>query len=250
MIKISIITITHNSERTILQTLQSVHQQTYPNLEHIIIDGSSTDSTLQIIEQYKDSIAYCISEPDKGIYDALNKGIAAATGDVIGILNSDDMFASREAVAHIAQAFEQNDIEVLYGDLEYCKIIPNTPKQIIRQWKSNPFRKKDLRYGWMPPHPTLYCRKEIFAQNGTYNDTYTIAGDYDFMLRLFQLPSLKSFYLPEVLVTMRTGGISNRNLKNIIRKMQEDWRAIRANHLPCYLTLFCKNIRKVTQFFH
>ncbi len=245
---VSIITITYNSAQTLEQTLLSVEKQTYPQIEHIIIDGGSTDGTLTLVEAHRSRISKVVSEPDKGIYDALNKGIRLATGDVVGLLNSDDLLASNHAIEDIVHAFEQSDVDVVYGDLDYYDITASG-EQLSRHWRSNTFRSRDLRYGWMPPHPTLYCRRDVFEEHGVYNDTYRISGDYDFILRVFCVPTLKSIYLPKVLVKMRVGGVSNRNMRNILQKMREDYCILRAHHLPACFTLFCKNIRKIRQFF-
>ncbi len=244
---VSIITITYNSEKTLEQTLLSVTAQTYPQIEHIIVDGASTDGTQQIIERYKSKIATYISEPDSGIYEAINKGIALAKGDVIGILNSDDVFAEPDTIAHIVKAFETQPADVVYGDLEYCNMERQAHKQLVRYWKSNVFKRADLKYGWMPPHPTLYCKREVFDKYGLYNIKFRISGDYDFMMRIFNQATLRTAYIPKVLVKMRIGGISNRNLQSIIQKMCEDYQVMRNNGLSLF-TLVCKNIRKITQW--
>ena len=244
--KISIITITYNSGRTIERTLQSVQSQTYGDIEHIIVDGASTDKTLEICLRYagqKPNVHF-VSEPDEGIYNALNKGIRMATGDLIGFLHSDDVFASPDSVARIAQAFAETEAQVVYGDLQYCR-----DGKIIRRWRSNPFRPGSLKYGWMPPHPTVYVRREVYEQVGPYDEWFRISADYDMMLRIFSA-GYTSYYLPEVLVVMETGGASNKDTKARLSKTQEDFIALRKNHIGAgYLTVACKQLRKIRQFF-
>ena len=243
--KISIITITYNSAKTVQHALDSVQSQTYTDIEHIIVDGASTDGTKQLIEAYakQHSNVRWISEKDKGIYDALNKGIKLATGDIIGFLHSDDVFYSPDSIGQIAAAFEDEQVDVVYGDLQYCK----GPK-VVRRWKSNDFNPHALKYGWMPPHPTMYVRKEVYQQVGEYDEWFRISADYDMMLRIFTA-GYKSKYIPEVLVSMETGGASNKNAKARLSKTQEDYIVLKKNHVGAgYLTVACKQLRKLRQF--
>ena len=243
--KISIITITYNSANSLPRTLESVQSQTYPDIEHVIVDGASKDETPKIIESYaaKHKNVRWISEKDKGIYNALNKGIAMATGDVIGFLHSDDVLFSPQSIEQIAAAFEDPDIDVVYGDLQYCR-----EGKIVRRWKSNAFHPYSLKYGWMPPHPTVYVRKEVYAQVGEYDEWFRISADYDMMLRIFG-GKYKSCYLPHVLVNMEMGGTSNRNAKARLSKTQEDYIVLKKNHVGAgYLTVACKQLRKLRQF--
>lgn len=243
--KISIITITYNSAKTLPRALESVRQQNYADIEHIIVDGASTDGTREMIEAYaaKHKNVRWVSEPDNGIYDALNKGIRMATGDAIGFLHSDDVFYSKDSIAHIAEAFESTQAEVVYGDLQYCH-----GERVVRRWKSNAFHSRALKYGWMPPHPTVYVRREVYQQVGPYDDWFRISADFDMMLRIFSA-GYKSHYIPEVLVSMETGGASNRNTKARLSKTQEDYIALKKNHVGAgYLTVACKQLRKIRQF--
>ena len=243
--KISIITITFNSAKTIQRALDSVQSQTYKDIEHIIVDGASTDGTKELIETYAKAHKNVrwISEKDKGIYDALNKGIRLATGDIIGFLHSDDVFYSPDSIGQIAAAFEDEQVDVVYGDLQYCK----GPK-VVRRWKSNDFNPCALKYGWMPPHPTVYVRREVYQQVGEYDEWFRISADYDMMLRIFTA-GYKSKYIPEVLVSMESGGASNKNTKARLSKTQEDYIVLKKNHVGAgYLTVACKQLRKLRQF--
>jgi len=243
--KISIITITYNSSKTLRRALDSVQNQTYKDIEHVIVDGASKDGTRAIIEDY--AVAHknvkWVSEKDNGIYNAINKGIQMATGDVIGFLHSDDVLYSAESISHIAAAFESSQAEVIYGDLQYCR-----GSKVIRRWHSNAFSPTSLKFGWMPPHPTVYVRKEVYAQVGEYDEWFHISADYDMMLRIFGA-GYKTYYLQEVLVSMETGGASNRNTRARLSKTQEDYIALKKNHIGAgYLTVACKQLRKVRQF--
>ena len=243
--KISIITITYNSAKTVQRALASVQEQTYPDIEHVIVDGASTDGTKEIIEAYaaKHKNVRWVSEKDNGIYDALNKGIGMASGDVIGFLHSDDKLYSPDSIGQIAAAFASSKADVVYGDLQYCN-----GDRVIRRWKSNAFNPRALKYGWMPPHPTVYVRREVYQQVGPYDEWFRISADYDMMLRIFSA-HYHTCYIPEVLVSMETGGASNRNTKARLSKTQEDYIALKKNHVGAgYLTVACKQLRKVRQF--
>lgn len=212
-----------------------------------MIDGASTDGSLQVIEKYRDRIGVLVSEPDRGIYDALNKGVARATGDVVGFLHADDLFADQNVLAKVAAAFEDPAVEAVYGDLTY--VSKADTNNVIRYWKSGEFTRSALIQGWMPPHPTFYVRRSIYEQHGHFDTSFRIAADYDCMLRFLGKAGIRVRYIPEVLVNMRVGGASNRSLKNIIRKSKEDLRALRNNGLGGLSTLLFKNLRKVPQFF-
>ena len=244
--KISIITITYNSAKTLPRALESVRSQTYGDIEHIIVDGASTDGTVDLIKAYahnKPQTVRWISEPDGGIYDALNKGIRMATGDVVGFLHSDDVLYSPDSIGQIAAAFESFGADVVYGDLEYRK-----GEKVVRRWRSNAFRRSDLRYGWMPPHPTLYVRREVYSQVGPYDDWFRISADYDMVLRIFTA-GYKTHYIPQVLVAMETGGASNKDAKARLSKTQEDYFVLKKNHVGAgLLTVACKQLRKIRQF--
>lgn len=243
--KISIITITHNSAKTIQRALESVQSQTYQDIEHVIVDGASKDGTRELIEAYakKHTNVRWISEPDKGIYNALNKGIHLATGDVIGFVHSDDILYAPDSISHIAEAFAQQDIQVVYGDLQYVR-----EGKVTRRWRSNDFNPASLKYGWMCPHPTMYVRREVYQQVGDYDEWFSISADYDMILRIFK-SGFKSKYLPEVLVSMEVGGASNKNTCARLSKTQEDFVALRKNHVGAGIfTVACKQLRKVKQF--
>ena len=243
--KISIITITYNSAQTLQRALDSVQSQTYKDIEHVIIDGASTDGTRELIEAYakQHKNVKWVSEKDNGIYDAINKGIRLATGDVIGFLHSDDMFYSVDSIGQIVAAFEQNQADVVYGDLQYMR-----GNKVVRRWKSNAFNPRALKYGWMPPHPTVYVRREVYQQVGEYDSWFRISADYDMILRIFTA-GYKTHYIPEVLVCMETGGASNKNTKARLSKTMEDYIVLKKNHVGAgYLTVACKQLRKVKQF--
>lgn len=243
--KISIITITFNSTKTIQRALESVQSQTYKDIEHIVVDGASKDGTKERIEAYAKAHPNVrwVSEPDEGIYNAINKGISMATGDVIGFLHSDDVFYSPDSIGKIATAFADDHIDVVYGDLQYCH-----EGKVVRRWKSNAFHPRALKYGWMPPHPTVYVRREVYEQVGKYDEWFRISADYDMMLRIFT-GGYTSHYIPEVLVSMETGGASNKNTRARLSKTQEDYIVLKKNHVGAgYLTVAFKQLRKVKQF--
>lgn len=243
--KFSLITATYNSYPAIRDCLSSIAQQSL-QAEHLIIDGGSKDQTLETIKS-SPSVSKWISEPDRGIYDALNKGIALAGGDIIGLLHSDDLLASDTILERIAQTFEKTGADVLYGDLVYVN--KQDTSKIIRYWKSQPFKPSLLNSGWMPAHPTVFAKREVYEKHGLFDLSFRIAADYDMMLRIFKDSSLNVVYLPEVITRMRVGGASNKSLRNIIRKSKEDYRAMKKNGLsfPAW-TLVCKNLSKLPQF--
>jgi len=220
-----------------------VLNQTIKPLEHIIIDGKSKDGTLQKLQNFPD--LKIISEPDKGIYDALNKGIRLAQGEIIGFLHSDDFYADKYVLESIQKAFEQNDCDAVYGNLQYVSA-DNTNK-IIRKWNAGQYHRKKIKRGWMPPHPTLFIKKSVYEKYGNFDLSYSIASDYELMMRFLWKNNISLSYIPRVLVNMRTGGKSNR-LGNIYLKMKEDYRAIRTHHIGGICVLMAKNLRKITQF--
>lgn len=246
-LKISVITATKNSADTLAECLASVKKQSYVPHEHIVIDGASTDGTLGEFEKYHDQLDLVVSEPDQGIYHALNKGLERASGDIIGFLNSDDLYADAHVLSCVAAAFADPEVEAVYGDLLYVKRW--NPNQVIRYWHSRPFTGALLHQGWMPPHPTLYLRREVFDRIGPFNQTYRIAADYDLILRLLSQPQGKVVYLPRIMVHMRLGGISNRSLRSILCKSWEDYRALRENRVGGLVALIRKNLSKLPQFF-
>lgn len=247
--KISVITATYNSAATVAECLESIAWQDWSEVEHIVIDGGSTDGTLGVLDRHGDRISQKISEPDDGIYDALNKGIALATGDVIGFLHADDVLADSGVLSRIARGFEDEDIGGVYGDLQYVR--NDDSGAVLRHWEAGSFSASRLRWGWMPPHPALYVRREWYERLGTFDTGYRIAADYLCMLKLFSHPEFKSAYIPEVLVRMRVGGASNRSIKNIVRKSSEDLRALRETGVGAFGgfgALAWKNLSKLNQF--
>ena len=245
--KLSLITVTYNCAGTLEDTIKSVKEQNCEDLEYIIIDGASTDGSVDIIKKHKDVVSFWSSTEDEGIYDAMNKGIKQATGDYIGFLHSDDMFYSDNTLNEISTALEVHSPDVLYGDLQYVNAIQTD--KIIRLWKSQNYYPGLLKKGWMPPHPTLYIKKEVMKKTGFFNTSYKIAADYDYILRLFSKNVESFYYHPSVIIKMRIGGASNKSLKNIIRKSEEDLRALRTNNVGGLLTLIRKNLSKIPQFF-
>ncbi len=244
--KISIITATYNSKINISSCLQSAANQTYKFIEHIFIDGASTDKTLDIIKTYPTVTNY-ISEPDNGIYDALNKGINIANGDIIGFLHSDDQFYSTNIINDIVKLFQTSNADGVYGNLVFV----NREDKITRAWHSSPFYYKNIKYGWAPPHPTLFLKKEVYQKHGLFDTSFKIAGDYDFMLRVMLDKEIKLTYLPKVITKMRIGGASTGNFKQLITKSKEDIRALRKNgfHFP-QAVLVAKNLRKLPQLYN
>lgn len=245
--KVSIITIAWNSAETIEATIQSVLAQKYPDIEYIIIDGASTDDTMKIVKKYEKDIAKVVSEPDKGIYDAMNKGVQHATGELVGILNSDDFYADENVVTDIVNRLLESHADGIYADLVY--VDRDNPDKVIRYWKAKEYHKGDFLKGWMPPHPTFFVRKCKYDAWGTYSLELRSAADYELMLRFIHKNGLKLSYLPRVITRMRVGGESNVSLKNRIRANKEDRMAWTMNGLkPAPFTLIRKPLSKVGQF--
>jgi len=245
-LKISVITAVYNNRDTIAQALDSALAQTHTDVELVVIDGGSTDGTLQVLQGYADRLAVLVSEPDRGIYDALNKGIAHASGEVVGFLHSDDLFADAAVLSTIAAAFADPETDAAYGDLLY--VSKDDPGKVVRTWRSDAFSAARLARGWMPPHPTFYVRRAVYEQLGGYDTSYRIAADYDCVLRLLGKGGVRAAYIPEVLVKMRVGGASNRSLRNILQKSREDYRALRVNGVGGMAALAWKNLSKLPQF--
>jgi len=248
MLKVSIITVCYNSAETIEGTIQSVISQNYSNMEYIIVDGKSTDATLSIIEKYKDKITRVISEKDNGIYDALNKALAQVTGDVVAILHADDFYTSNEIIAQVASVFEKEQVDCVYGDLQYVDRL-NTAL-VKRNWISRNYKKENFLKGWMPPHPAFFAKRKCYTDYGFFNTTLKSAADYELMLRFLYKHNSSVAYLPQVLVKMRVGGKSNVSLANRIKANREDKRAWIINDLkPGALTFIRKPLSKLGQFF-
>lgn len=226
--KISIITATYNSGATLRDTLESVNKQTYANIENIIVDGGSKDNTLELVEKYGKRVSKVISEPDKGIYDAMNKGIKAATGDIIGILNSDDFFAADNVIEKIAGVFEENKVlDGVYTNLYYVK--QDNPDVIVRHWKSQQFKNNSFFNGWHPPHPTLYLNREVYEKYGVFNLDFSLAADFELMLRFFEKYKINTQYLDFTTIRMRLGGATSKNFSNIKKQNIECIRAFKSN---------------------
>ena len=245
--KISIITSVYNNKETIAETIASVSSQTYKDIEYIVVDAASTDGTVEVIKEHNDKITTFVSAPDRGIYDGLDRGIALATGDVIGFLHADDLFEDEYVVSKIAEAFETYDVDSIYGDLIYVK--KDDVSKIIRYWKSGVYKRIKLEYGWMPPHPTFYVKREVYESYGTYDTKFKISADYDAVLRFFGRENITTHYIPEVLVKMRVGGDSNKSLHNVLLKVKEDFLAIKNNRVCHMQSLLFKSLSKVPQFF-
>jgi glycosyltransferase involved in cell wall biosynthesis len=246
--KVSIITVCYNSGQTIAQTLKSVASQTYPDIEYIVIDGRSKDNTLEVIKEHGSRVAILVSEKDRGIYDAMNKAIALATGDVIGFINADDFYASDNAVAIAVKALQQSGADSCYGDL--CYVEQNDTNKIVRYWKSNPFEGGLFEKGWCPPHPTFFVKRSVYLAHGGFNLQYSIAADVELMARFLVTHKITSCYVPQVLIEMRMGGTTNRNLYNIIIQNREIRRALRSLGLkfswPTFL--YFKVASRLTQY--
>jgi glycosyltransferase involved in cell wall biosynthesis len=244
--KVSIITATYNSGKTIEDTLRSVASQSYGNIEHIIIDGNSSDNTLELVSNFK-HVSKILSEKDVGIYDAMNKGLKLATGDIIAILNSDDFYTSDDVISNVVKALENAEFDGTYGDLDY--VHEDDTSKVFRKWKSGEYDSNSFYNGWMPPHPTLFVKRHVYNKCGLFNINLKSAADYEFILRAFMKNEFKFKYLPQVMVHMRIGGMSNASLKNRIKANNEDRLAWKINDLkPHFYTLYLKPLRKIFQF--
>lgn len=245
--KISIITVVFNGAATIRQCIESVLGQDYPFVEYIVIDGNSTDGTQEVVKSYESRVQKFVSEPDSGIYDAMNKGIAAASGDVIGILNADDFYAYQSVLSDVAQIMSANDYQGCYGDLQY---VDSADESLVkRQWVSGSYKPGAFLNGWMPPHPTFFVRKDVYDKHGKFSLNLGSAADYELMLRLIHKAGIKIAYIPKVLVKMRIGGVSNSTLKNRLAANRNDLKAWKTNNLtPKFYTLWLKPLRKIFQF--
>lgn len=244
--KISIVTVVYRAERTIAEALESVAGQSWPEVEHVVVDGASPDRTLDVIRAHEGDNMVIVSEPDEGIYDALNKGYGLTTGDVVGIVHADDVLANDKVLERVAAEFSDPDVDAVYGDLNY--VAKDTPGRIIRHWRAGEFSRARLRAGWMPPHPTMFLRRRVFEAHGLFDTSFRIAADYDQILRYFGTAGIRAAYVPEVLVNMRVGGESNRSIPAILRKSREDYRALRKNRIGGVGTLLGKNLSKIPQF--
>lgn len=245
--KFSILTAVWNRAATLPDALQSLDTQTYDNYEHVVQDGGSSDGTLELLNARNDSRMRLVSETDRGIYDALNRATERATGDVVGLLHSDDFFAHAEVLTRVARVFEETGADAVYGDLEY--VSARDSSKVMRHWVSGPYSPEKLKRGWMPPHPSLFIKRDVITRWGAYDDSFRISADYDSILRYFSQGRISAAYLPEVLTKMRLGGASNGSVRRILKKSTEDYKAIRRNQVGGAPTLIMKNARKVPQLF-
>jgi glycosyltransferase len=245
--RISIITSVYNNKNQISEAIESVLNQSYQNIEYIIIDGASTDGTIEIVKSYDNKISKFITESDEGIYDGLNKGIHLATGDVIGFLHSDDFYLYDEVIEEVVKVFNEKNCDGVYGDLIY--VDEKDTNKIVRYWESGEFKYKNLKKGWMPPHPAFFIKREIYEKYGVFDANFKISADYNFILKILSKQKFKACYLSQVLYVMRIGGTSNKNLRNIWQKTKEDLKALRENKVGNIFTLILKNISKIPQLF-
>ncbi len=246
--RITVVTAVFNGAPFIGDCLASVRSQTYPGVEHIVIDGGSMDGTIGIVRSEGTHVAKFLSEPDRGIYDALNKGIGLATGDVIGFLHADDAYASQNVLQQVVDVMSSRSVDSCYGDLVY--VSKQDRNRVIRYWRCGQYYDGLMIKGWMPPHPTFFVRREIYGRHGLFDTSFSISADYELMLRFLENHRITTAYLPEVLVRMRMGGKSNRSIGNMIRKTREDLRAWETNGLRRkWYTIPLKNVLKLPQFF-
>lgn len=246
--KVSVITVTFNSVETIEDCVRSVLDQKYKDIEYIIVDGGSTDGTIAVLDRYRDQLALVISEPDEGIYDAMNKGVAAATGDVVGTLNSDDLYTDSAVIGDIVRTMQQENVDSCYGDLVYVK--RDNINRITRRWEAGDFERQRFLKGWMPPHPTFFLLRKHFLEFGAFNLSFKTSADYELMLRMLYRHGISAAYVNRVVVKMRTGGQSNVSLKNRLMANREDRLAWRVNGIkPPLFTTLRKPLSKLGQFF-
>ena len=247
--KISVITVVYNAVDSVEDTIKSVIAQDYEDIEHIVIDGGSVDGTMDVVNRYREKLAVVISEADNGIYDAMNKGIDLATGDVIGNLNADDWYADNSVLSHVADAFSENeDLDAVYGDIVY--VTKNKPHSIVRYWKSRPYREGLFEKGWMPAHPTFFVRREIYSRYGKFDLDLQIQSDFELTMRFMAVYKIKTRYLPGVMVKMRMGGVTNNRISNVIKGNLEAYAACRKNGLvvtPFFMVR--KVLSRLPQFF-
>ncbi|MFC1664404.1 glycosyltransferase family 2 protein [Pseudomonadota bacterium] len=249
MTKITIVTVVLNGVDTIAQTIESVKEQTHKNVEHIVIDGGSTDGTLDVIERHRNSIAKLVVEPDEGLYDAMNKGIQLATGDVIGTLNSDDYYANDLVLEKVGKVFQEKSIEACFANLLYVDKLDT--EKVVRYWKSQSFQPGLFEKGWIPAHPTFFVRREVYEKFGGFDLTYRYQSDFELSLRFLELHRIRSKFIPEIFVIMRIGGTTNRSVSNVIKGNLESYRACKLHGLKVTPLFFVvKFLSRVPQFFN
>lgn len=245
--KVTIITAAYNAAKTIDETLDSVARQSHPDVEHIIVHGASTDGTLSIIEQYRDKLAAVVSGPDHGIYDAMNKGLALASGEVVGFLNADDVYADTDVLSRVVDIMERENLDALFGDVEFFR--SEDPTRTVRRYRSARFSPDQIALGWMPAHPALFLRRRVYESYGVFRTDYRIAGDFEYCARIFHGNTLAYRSLPETLVRMRTGGISTSGWRNTVLLNREVLRACRENGIDTnILKIFSKYPAKLMEF--
>ena len=227
--KVSVITVTRNSAGSLPDALRSVAQQSHSEIEHIVIDGASTDNTSEVMSLYGDHVTRFVSEPDLGIYDAMNKGLRSVTGDVVGFINADDRYADPQVLARIVEIMEAENLDIIFGDVAFFR--GDDARSIIRRYRSDRFQPSLLSWGWMPAHPAFFMRREIYERIGAFKTDYKIAGDFEMMIRIFQNQNLKFKHISQILVLMRTGGVSNAGWKNMCTLNIEVLRACRENNI-------------------
>lgn len=245
--KVSIITVAYNAAASIADTLRSVASQTYDDVEHIVVDGASKDGTQEVVARYGERVARFISEPDRGIYDAMNKGVALASGEVVCFLNADDVYAHDGVIAEVVDAMQIQELDALFGDAVFYR--PEAPERLVRHYRSGRFRPSRIAWGWMPAHPAMFLRRQIFDRVGLFRTDYRIAGDFEFVARAFHRGELTYQHLPQVLVKMRTGGVSTSGWRNTLLLNREVLRACRENDISTnWLKILTKYPRKLMEF--
>lgn len=247
MLKISIITVCYNSESTISDTINSVASQNYPEVEHIVVDGASKDATMNIVRP-SPSIARYVSEPDGGIYDAMNKGISMVTGDIVGTLNADDFYADNNVLTEVARVFADPEVDACYADLVY--VAQNDTSKIVRYWKSRPFQPGLFKRGWMPAHPTFFVRRHLYEELGGFDLDYKLQSDFELTMRFLEIYRINAVYIPRIIISMRIGGASNQSIRNVVTGNIEAYKACKKNHLSILPTFsILKVLSRVPQFF-
>jgi len=229
LVKITVVTAVYNGAETIEDTLRSVALQTHPDIEHIVVDGASTDATLAIVERYRNGIARLISEPDRGVYDAMNKGLSVATGEIVGFLNADDVFATPTVLSRIAETLAPADIDASYANLDY--VSQTDPTRIVRRWRSTSYRPGLFERGWMPAHPTFYAKRHVYDAFGGFDLSFKLQADFELTMRLMRVHDIRTTFVPEVWIKMRTGGMSNNSVRNVVRGNMEAYQACRKHCL-------------------
>ena len=248
-LKITVITVCYNCASTLACALNSVASQSWPNIEHIVIDGASTDGTISVINRYRTGLTKVVSEPDTGIYDAMNKGLALATGEVVAFLNADDFYKDADVLTRVARVIQAEQLDALFGDVEFFR--QGQPGKIVRRYDSGRFNAGRLGHGWMPAHPALFVRRDLFEQYGAFRTAYRIAGDFEFIARVFKHPELRYRHLPESLVCMQMGGVSTSGWRATLQLNREMIHACRANDIPTnWLMILARYPLKALEFFH